>query len=233
RDADWHYLGAPRSNAPGQTNFTPPFPAYTSGHATFGAATFRTLADFYGRDDITFSVTSDEFNGVTTDEDRSVRPVLTRTFHSLSAATEENGLSRIYLGIHWSFDKVNGIQAGNAIADYAFANLLRPRRPDSGDQALAAGTAALGPVSLPSMPDPMPASLGRILTSWPVTGPDTTLRENTLTDTANPPGDTLGPTAGGGLGIDANAVTQKRGMVLASLTGSDEGWWWSDGPNGQ
>src|SRR5262245_36816602 len=127
READWTPLGAPRSNDPGGTNFTPPFPAYTSGHATFGAAMFRTLADFYGRDDITFSFTSDEYNGVTKDQDGSVRSVVTRTYHSFSAAAEENGQSRIYLGIHWSFDKVNGIQAGNAIADYAFANLLRPR----------------------------------------------------------------------------------------------------------
>jgi hypothetical protein len=62
-DATWKYLGAPRSNAPGESNFTPPFPAYTSGHATFGAALFRTLANFYGRDDLGFAFTSDEFNG--------------------------------------------------------------------------------------------------------------------------------------------------------------------------
>ena len=46
------------------TNFTPPFPAYTSGHATFGAASFQTLARFYGRDDIKFTFMSDEYNGV-------------------------------------------------------------------------------------------------------------------------------------------------------------------------
>ncbi len=126
RIADWTPLGAPRSNDPGGTNFTPPFPAYTSGHATFGAAMFRTLADFYGLDNITFSFTSDEFNGVTRDQNGAVRPTVTRTFPSLSAAAEENGQSRIYLGIHWSFDKVYGIQAGNTIADYVFAHWLRP-----------------------------------------------------------------------------------------------------------
>jgi hypothetical protein len=127
RVADWTPLGAPRDNDMGGTNFTPPFPAYTSGHATFGAATFRTLANFYGRDDITFSFTSDEFNGVTKGQDGNARPVVTRTYHSFSEAAEENGQSRIYLGIHWRFDKVEGIKAGSAIADYAFANLLRPR----------------------------------------------------------------------------------------------------------
>jgi hypothetical protein len=125
-DKTWTPLGAPRDNDMGGTNFTPPFPSYTSGHATFGAALFRTLADFYGRDNVTFSFTSDEFNGVTRDQSGSVRPVVTRTYHSFSEAAEENGQSRIYLGIHWRFDKVEGIKAGNAIADYTFANLLRP-----------------------------------------------------------------------------------------------------------
>jgi hypothetical protein len=31
-----------------------------------------------------------------------------RSFNSLSEAEEENGQSRIYLGIHWAFDKSEG-----------------------------------------------------------------------------------------------------------------------------
>jgi hypothetical protein len=44
---DWLPLGAPKSNSSAPTrhadlkNFTPPFPAYPSGHATFGAAALR------------------------------------------------------------------------------------------------------------------------------------------------------------------------------------------------
>ena len=63
-DPSFTPLGAPASNFIAH-NFTPPFPAYTSGHATFGAAVFQTLARFYGRDDISFSFVSDELNGVT------------------------------------------------------------------------------------------------------------------------------------------------------------------------
>ena len=65
-DVNWTPLGAPASNKIGP-NFTPPFPAYTSGHATFGAAMFETLRKFYRTDRIRFTFVSDEFNGVTRD----------------------------------------------------------------------------------------------------------------------------------------------------------------------
>jgi hypothetical protein len=47
---------------------------------------------------------------------------VSRSFSSLSQAEEENGQSRIYLGIHWSFDKREGIAQGRRLADYVFAN---------------------------------------------------------------------------------------------------------------
>jgi hypothetical protein len=43
-----------------------------------------------------------------------------RQFDSLSQAEEENGQSRIYLGIHWAYDKTQGIAQGRRIADYVF-----------------------------------------------------------------------------------------------------------------
>src|SRR5439155_11999062 len=56
-DPAWSPLGAPADNGNG-TNFTPPFPAYTSGHATFGSAAFRAISDFYGTAAIPFAFTS-------------------------------------------------------------------------------------------------------------------------------------------------------------------------------
>jgi hypothetical protein len=126
-DENWTPRGAQASNPrPGEINFTPPFPSYTSGHATFGAAMFKTLERFYGRDDIPFTFISDEFNGITRGSDGEPRPIMARTFNSFSEAAFENGQSRIYLGIHWAFDRDQGISSGNAIGNYVFDNFLQP-----------------------------------------------------------------------------------------------------------
>jgi hypothetical protein len=119
-------LGAPASNLRGP-NFTPPFPAYPSSHAGLGGALFQTLRHFYQTDDIAFTFVSDEFNGVTRDNTGRVRPRLPRSFASLSEAEEENGQSRIYLGVHWAFDKTAGIAQGRRVADYVFEQAFVPR----------------------------------------------------------------------------------------------------------
>ena len=124
-DITFSPLGAPASNLNGP-NFTPPFPAYPSGHAGFGGALFQVLRKFYRTDRIPFTFVSDEFNGVTKDNAGNVRPLVPRSFRSLSEAEEENGQSRIYLGIHWSFDKTEGIAQGRRIADYVLKNLFTP-----------------------------------------------------------------------------------------------------------
>ena len=126
-DPTFSPLGAPATNLTGP-NFTPPFPAYPSGHAVFGGALFETLRNFYHTDRIPFTFVSDEFNGVTVDNQGNARTLAPRSFSSFSEAEEENGQSRIYLGIHWSFDKTEGIAQGRRIADYVFKNAFTPRR---------------------------------------------------------------------------------------------------------
>ena len=117
-------LGAPASNLVGP-NFTPPFPAYPSGHACFGGALFQTLRRFYGTDHVRFTFVSDEYNGTTHANDGTVRPYIPRTFTSFSQAEEENGQSRIYLGIHWAFDKTEGIAQGRRVANYVYDHAFR------------------------------------------------------------------------------------------------------------
>jgi hypothetical protein len=140
-DPNWVPLGAPKSNPlPGEINFTPPFPAYVSGHAVFGGAAFKIMADFYQTDDINFSIpfdfVSDEFNGVTRDVHQEipdlilnyVRQIRPRHYDSFSEAAAEVAASRIFLGIHWRFDAIQGVDAGDRIADIDFDTKLRPRR---------------------------------------------------------------------------------------------------------
>jgi hypothetical protein len=106
-DISWLPLGKPSSNAKGTVNGTPNFPAYPSGHATFGASAFETVRQFYGdtadgSDDLFknagqhMSFVSDELNGVTTDNQGIVRPKHTRKFNNgLWQMILENGWSRI------------------------------------------------------------------------------------------------------------------------------------------
>lgn len=124
-DPTWTPLGGPNSNSTAN-NFTPPFPAYTSGHATFGAATFRIIEQFYGTDNVPFTFVSDELDGLTTNNAGQRRELTVRSFTRLSDASRENAQSRIYLGIHWQFDATEGIKMGNSIADYVFKNALTP-----------------------------------------------------------------------------------------------------------
>ena len=123
-------LGAPASNLTGP-NFTPPFPSYPSGHAGFGGALFQTLRNFYGSNNIAFTFTSDEFNGTTRDNQGNLRPLMPRSFSSLSQAEDENGQSRIYLGIHWIFDKTEGIAQGERVANFVFTNAFTRRQHGS------------------------------------------------------------------------------------------------------
>jgi hypothetical protein len=124
-DPTYTPLGAQASNISGP-NYTTPFPSYPSGHAGFAGAVFETMRKFFGTDTMTFTIVSDELNGVTRDNKGNVRPLAPRTFSSFSQAEEEVGQSRIYLGIHWSFDKTSGIAQGRKVGDYVFGNVFAP-----------------------------------------------------------------------------------------------------------
>jgi vanadium chloroperoxidase len=145
-DPGWLPLGAQKTNEPGKKNFTPPFPAYPSGHATFGSAVFQTVRRFYekcddGPDNLAdgLEFVSDELNGVSVDNTGTVRIRHVRNFpNGLWQMIEENGRSRVFLGVHWVFDafavdennqidltqNIGGVRLGMAVANDIAANGL-------------------------------------------------------------------------------------------------------------
>lgn len=125
-DAAFFPLGAPATNARGP-NFTPPFPAYPSGHATFGGVVFEIMRMFFG-EMTSAEIVSDEFNdrnrGMGTEPVRALQPI---SFMRLSDPEWQNARSRIWLGIHWQVDADAGIKQGNEIARFVFQNAFQPR----------------------------------------------------------------------------------------------------------
>jgi hypothetical protein len=96
--------------------FSPAFPAYISGHATFGAAWAAVLKGYFGSDDLTMKLTTEDPDAIG----------VVRTFTSFSQAALENGRSRIYLGVHYQWDADFGYQTGSGVGNHVIANALRP-----------------------------------------------------------------------------------------------------------
>ena len=97
---------------------TPGHPSYMAAHSTLSAAAATVLGEFFARDAIAFTSTAEISAG---------GPTLTRSFHGFWQAAEEAGASRIYGGIHWSFDNQAGLEAGHSVGEFIADNLLRPR----------------------------------------------------------------------------------------------------------
>lgn len=107
-------LWQPLSITYGGARFSPPFPAYISGHATFAAAHGQTMRQFFGTDSKTFTATTEDpfYTGAP------------RVYNSFSAAAVENARSRVYLGVHYQWDADQGNIAGAKVADHVFGTLL-------------------------------------------------------------------------------------------------------------
>lgn len=86
--------------------FTPPFPAYPSGHATFGAVAAEVLSAFFGQ---SYSMTDNCHEGRTEFKGDP------RTFTNFHAMAEENAYSRIPLGVHFQMDADAGLELGYGI----------------------------------------------------------------------------------------------------------------------
>jgi hypothetical protein len=126
-DPNWYPLGAQATNSHGP-NFTPPFPAYPSGHGTFGGTLFQIERHFLP-DSTKFTFVSDEYNGQNVNDLGVTQPYHPLTFSSLTQAEYENSESRVYIGVHWQYDADIAVNMGNQIGDYVFANSFQPATP--------------------------------------------------------------------------------------------------------
>ncbi len=94
----------------------PPYPTYAGNHAAIGTSQSTTLALFFGRDDIAFQHTWEGVGGAT------------RFYQSFTAMANEEERSRVYGGIHFTFDQVAGQAVGRNVGNYIFLNFMRPLR---------------------------------------------------------------------------------------------------------
>lgn len=114
---DWRPVGISVINTQFAITPTPPFPAYPSGHSTFGTSTFEIMRQFFG-EETRFTFISDEYNGEGVDPLGVPRPLVPVRFQNLAEAQRLNGLSRIYNGVHWLWDDTAGQNMGESVAQH-------------------------------------------------------------------------------------------------------------------
>jgi hypothetical protein len=92
---------------------TPPYPEYSSGHATVSGAAQRVLTTFFGN--LPVEGWSEAFG-----------EAHIRSWPDFEAAADEAYESRIYAGIHFRFAMRDAREKGRAIGDYVMANAAQP-----------------------------------------------------------------------------------------------------------
>lgn len=95
---------------------TPCFPAYPSAHATLTTAAMETVQRIYGRGTYSISVASPSVSGVTL------------SYSNIRQIAADVDDARVYGGIHFRFDQVQGAEMGRRIAEYIYKNKLRKAR---------------------------------------------------------------------------------------------------------
>jgi hypothetical protein len=96
---------------------TPPYPEYTSGANNVTGALTRTLALFFGKDEMSFTVTSDYPEAAQK----------TRTYSRFSAMASDMVDVRIYQGIHFRFGDEEGRDQGRQVAEWVFGHVAAAR----------------------------------------------------------------------------------------------------------
>jgi hypothetical protein len=96
---------------------TPPYPEYTSGANGVTGALTRSLALYFGKDDMAFTVTSDY----------SEATKKTRTYNRFSDMASDMVNVRIYHGVHFRSADEAGRDQGTKVADWVFGHVAAAR----------------------------------------------------------------------------------------------------------
>lgn len=96
-------------------NGAPSYPSYSGNMAGLSTSQSTILALFFGRDDIRFEHTWEGPGGAT------------RSYAGFEEMAEEAARSRVYGGIHFTFDNKAGESIGRNVANYIYQNYMRPR----------------------------------------------------------------------------------------------------------
>lgn len=137
KDESWK-TWQPLSLGADGTHFTPPFPSYVSGHATFAGAWAGLMRDYFG-DNVNFTVHT---------QDPQLSDTITRTYSSITGAAVEDGFSRLFLGVHYRFDTELGLNAGYAVGDNAYRTALTATGSIAYQGSVAGAAAAASGTSL-------------------------------------------------------------------------------------
>lgn len=101
----------------------PNYPGYTSGANNVTGAATRSLALFFGSDEMSFTLHTTN----------ATAPVQTRDYDRFSDLAHDVVDVRIFQGIHFRFDDVQARKQGRHVAQWVFSHFLRPVNGDESD----------------------------------------------------------------------------------------------------
>ncbi|MEL7309998.1 MAG: vanadium-dependent haloperoxidase [Pseudomonadota bacterium] len=101
------------------------FPSYPSAHGTACAAAMTALESVFGTD-FAFTMRTPRVDIAGPLSEKIVMQPTTRTFARFSDAAEQCSLSRVYLGIHFRYDAVEGVALGRRVGKHLLGRLLNP-----------------------------------------------------------------------------------------------------------
>jgi hypothetical protein len=95
---------------------TPNYPDYTSGANNLSGAATTMLANFFGTDEMAFSLASNTI----------AAPDNVRDYTRFSDAARDVVDARIYMGIHFRFADTVALRQGTHVANWIFSHFMRP-----------------------------------------------------------------------------------------------------------